>query len=308
MRSDLLHVITPVANFARWKSRVSLYRAFERHMIEAGVQLHVIECTFGDAEPVCHGTPGVDHIHVQAKTALWTKENLINLAISRLPHDWKYVAWIDADVTWRKPGWAVETLYALQHFEMVQPWEKCHDLGPNDEHLQTHCSFGRQWIREPESCSRLGVGYTFAHPGYAWAATRHALESVGGLIECAILGAADHHMALALIDRVDLSAPGGLHPNYMKMLRSWQERASRHICKNIGFVPFNIEHSWHGSKELRFYIDRWDILRRHQYDPEMDIRRNVFGVFELAGNKIELKRDLWRYFHARNEDSNSVHG
>lgn len=306
MNSNLLHVVTPYANPVRWRSRRRLYDRFEAHMLGEGVQLTVVECAYGETPHELRPDPRVRHVRVWAKTHAWTKENLVNLGIASLPRDWRYVAWIDADIAFRKPGWAAETVHALQHFDVIQPWETCYDLGPNDEHLGLHHSFGRQWIKDPVSTGKLGVGYTFAHPGYAWAATRAALEWVGGLLDHAILGAADHHMALALVNKAHLSVPGRIHPNYVKPIMLWQERATRHIAGNLGFLPFTIEHAFHGDKTKRRYIDRWSILTRHGFDPETDIKRNTAGVVELAGNKPDLNRDLWRYFRERSEDATTL--
>lgn len=304
MRADLLHVITCVANPIRWQSRVRLYREFERYMLDSGVHLTTVECGYGDRPLECGGTPGVNHVGVRSRTLVWNKEALINIGMSRLPQDWKYMAWLDADIVFRRSGWAAETVQALQQYDVVQPWSDCYDLGPNGEHLQVHRSFCRLVHEGKPIIPSGGYGYEFAHPGYAWAATRQALEQVGGLVEAA-LGAGDHHMALALIGRVHESVPGGIHPNYMTALVQWQERAQRHIAGNIGYVPGTIEHHWHGPKERRGYISRWGILTKHGFDPVADLKRNTDGVPELAGNKPELRRDIDRYFRSRAEDANA---
>lgn len=309
MDASQLHVIAVVNNPARFESRLKLYNAFQDHMLESGVTLHTIECAYGEipfAADAAADHPDVDHIKVRATSHVWIKENLINLAIQRLPPDAKYIAWIDADIHFRKPGWAEETLYALQHFPIVQPWEKCFDLGPNDELMDTHNSFCRQFsLREPMGNGK-GSPYTFAHPGYAWAATRQALEHTGGLIEHGILGAGDHHMALALIGKARDSFPGGITQRYKDRVLAWEDRARTHIGKKIGFIPFNIEHHFHGSKSDRKYVDRWQVLVKHDFNPDIDIRRNTYGVLELTGNKPELQHDMWRYFRARNEDANCI--
>lgn len=303
MSPDLLHVVTAVANPLRWRSRTELFRRFAEHMRQSGVQLTVVECAYGDRPFELTGLQDVVHVPVRARTLSWVKENLLNIGISRLPQDWNYVAWIDADVSFRRPGWACETVHALQQYDVVQPWSDCYDLGPHDEHLLAHRSFCRRWI-DRQSC---GVGpYPFAHPGYAWAATRTALEQLGGLIETAALGAADHHMASALIGKLAWSLPGGVTPAYRKPLEQWQERAERHIAGNIGYVPGTIEHGWHGDKVKRAYVDRWRILVEHGFDPSTDLKRNVWGVLELACNKPGLRRDIDAYFRARDEDSNTL--
>ncbi len=303
---DQLHVVTAVANPIRWKSRINLFRAFAQHMLDSGASLTVVECAYGERPFELAGIPHVLHVPVRAKSLVWNKENLLNIGFSRLPADWKYVAWIDADVTFRKNGWAGETVQALQQYDLVQPWSDCYDLGPNDDHLAAHRSFCRM-VHERKPIVPSGKqGYTFAHPGYAWAATRRSLNLLGGLVETAALGAGDHHMALALIGRVSESVPGGISPGYLAPLLRWQTRAAQHIAGNIGYLPGTIEHGWHGSKDKRAYVDRWTILTRNHFDPDTDLMRNTWGVMELAGNKPELRHDIDLYFRSRDEDSNTI--
>jgi hypothetical protein len=149
-------------------------------------------------------------------------------------------------------------------------------------------------------------GYEFGHPGYAWAWTRQALDWVGGLLEMACMGAGDHHMGLALLGKGAMSVPAGILPTYRRKIIDWQARATRHIAGNVSAIPGTIEHHWHGDKAKRRYIERWDVLVKHGFDPDTDIKRNCWGVLELAGNKPGLRQDIDRYFRARDEDSNSL--
>ena len=302
MRADLLHVVAVIANPMRWRSRLALYRQFEQHMLDSGVHLTTVECAYGD-RPFELGNPAVNHVKVHSKSRVWNKESLINAGLARLPADWKYAAWIDADIAFRKSGWAAETVHALQQYDIVQPWSDCYDLGPNDDHLQAHKSFTGLW--QAGKPIMAGAGYTFAHPGYAWAATREVLERLGGLLDVAALGAGDHHMALALIGRAEESLPGGIHANYRRAVLRWQGRAQQHV-NGLGCVPGTIEHRWHGSKDLRAYVSRWDILLRNNFDPLEDLKRNTSGVVELAGNKPAFQRDIDAYMTRRNEDATTL--
>jgi hypothetical protein len=303
MHAHALHVVTAVANPLRWQSRMRLYREFEQHMRDSGVRLTVVECAYGERPYEIVPGEGVRHVGVRANTMVWTKENLLNLGIASLPQDWRYVAWIDADIRFRRADWAAETVHALQLHPVVQPWTDCYDLGPNGEHMAVHRSFCRVW----QDGGAVGTPYgTFAHPGYAWAATRQALDWLGGLIETAALGAGDHHMALALVGKLERSVPAGVTEGYRRPLRRWQARAVQHIAGNIAPVPGTVEHAWHGAKPRRRYAERWDVLARHRFDPDEDLKRNVWGVLELAGNKPALARDIAAYFRGRDEDANSL--
>lgn len=304
MHPSKLHVVTAITNPMRWQSRTKLFREFERHMLDSGVQLHVIEAAYGEIPHMLEPShPSVNHIKRRVRTPVWSKECLINLAIQQLPDDWKYVAWIDADILFRHPRWAEETVYALQHHHVVQPWSTCYDLGPHGEHVQLHRSFCRQWVHEPHCIGKKGP-YTFAHPGYAWAATRQAMEWLGGLVETAAFGAGDHHMALALVGKSATSFPGGVTEGYKKPILAWEKRAEQFLARGIHYVEATIEHAWHGRKQDRKYVDRWSIPVKHGFDPETDLKRNVHGVLEFAGNKPGLIADMHAYNRSRNEDGN----
>lgn len=234
----------------------------------------------------------------------------MNLGIQRLSHmvpNWEYVAWCDADIDFMNPDWAVETVHALQHYDIVQPWQTAIDLGPTGEAMAIHESFG--WcVATDKAMSITWKPYTkFGHPGFCWAATREALDSVGLLYEKAILGAGDHHMAWALLGHAKNTYPKGVSPQYAQSILHWQHRALKGIKKNVGFVPGTIQHHWHGKKKDRKYIDRWRILIDYQFNPETDIYRDPQGLFRLVDDDsdrmIGLRDAIRRYFRGRNEDS-----
>ncbi len=304
MRADQLHVISVYSNPMRWQSRHGIFRKFIEHMVESGVKLTIVECGFGDRPFEWHDYETVQVVHVRSNSVNWTKENLINIGMSRLPMDWEYLAWVDGDIHFRHKHWASETVDALQQYPVIQPWADCYDLGPNGEHLEHHKSFACQrWHRKIKG---IGPGYEFAHPGYAWASRRDILDKMGCLLDFCITGAADHHMALAMINRAAWSIPGGATDAYKLPILQWQERANKVIIGNLGYLPGSIEHSWHGRKKKRKYVERWQIIIQNKYDPFSDIKRNTWGVIELAGNKPQLAHDLDVYMHQRNEDGNEM--
>lgn len=309
MRAEMLHVVTCVANPMRWRSRIELFRRFAQHMLDSDVHLTVVECAYGERPFELAGMEHVHHVGVRAHTMVWNKECLINIGISRLPEGAKYIAWLDADIEFRRPSWAADTVHALQLYDVVQPWTDCYDLGPHDEHLEHHTSFACIWHRRQpimQGPNAAGGPYRFAHPGYGWATTRRVLDAVGGLMDTAALGAADHHMAMALIGRVQDSVPRNLGASYSAPLLRWQERAARVVGGNLGAVPGTIEHAFHGAKDKRRYVDRWSILHQHRFCPETDLRRNSYGVIELCGNKPGLRHEIDRYFRQRDEDATTL--
>jgi hypothetical protein len=280
-------------------------------MLDAGVSLTVIECAYGEEDHRC-AIEGVNHIAVRAKTRVWNKENLLNIGVHRTPEA-RYIAWIDADVVFRREDWALATLQALQHYDVLQPWSDAYDLGPNGEHMAVHRSFCRQYFhRQPmvPTCHPYWNGdggpNIYPHSGYAWAMTRQAFDWVGGLFELGGMGSGDHHMALALIGRADASVPAGVHETYRREVERWEGRALRHINRNIGYTAGTIEHMFHGRKSDRGYHSRWEMFVKNAFDPLDDLKRNSHGVLEFASNKPELRHDFDLYLQSRNEDINSL--
>jgi hypothetical protein len=276
-------------------------KEFINRQKHAGCTQWIIEATFGNREPEVAEPNNPHHIVVRCDDEIWLKEAMINKAIQYLPHDWKYVMWLDADVEFTRSDWVMETIHALQHYPTVQPFSHAIDLGPRHESLETHTGFAFQYVNGQPYTQGYG---TFWHPGYAWAWRRDAWEAVGGMIDRAVCGAADHHMALSLIGKAPYSIPGNVHPNYSKMVYDWQYLAETTLHRNLGYVPGTILHHFHGSKKKRNYVGRWNIIVDNQFDPQVDLIRDWQGMLTLAGNKPKLRDDLRAYMRSRDEDGN----
>jgi hypothetical protein len=308
-----LHVITVIFNPHRYRSRWSLYKKFEKQIEDAGATLWTVEAAFGEREFAITESNHPRHIQFRTAHELWHKENLINLAISRLPADCKYVAWVDADVRFVRPDWVGETLHKLQHFHFVQMFSECQDLDSAYESFKRHKGFGYSYhngykkTQNPSYCYAKPQPekklFETWHPGFAWAARREAIDAVGGLLDFAILGSGDNHMAKALVGDAKLSLHPKLHPNYKRMVLEWEKRAEQHIRRNVGYVEGLILHNWHGSKRNRRYRDRWQILVEHQFDPLVDLKRDWQGLWQLTERSMGLRDGIRKYFAQRNEDS-----
>jgi hypothetical protein len=277
-------------------------------------------------------------IQLRTRGELWLKENMLNIAMSRLPSDWKYVAWIDADITFQRPDILTETVQQLQHYDFVQMFSTALDLGPAplNNVIGVNYGFGYCYTHrhEPEleipaleidgvlNPKRMTAapkynGYAmthkkqvYYHPGFAHAARRDALDAVGGLFDMGILGAGDHHMMLSLVGRGLEAIPAGASDDYKAQVQRWQGEAERHIKRNIGYVPGVITHSYHGSKADRKYWDRWKILVDNDFRPTRDLKKDSQGLWQLVNNGdnrlINLRDQIRMYFRQRNEDAGGV--
>src|SRR6185312_3537276 len=299
-----LHVITMISNPVRYKSRYALYNQFKQHMADSGVNFWTCELAFGKRpwEVVQPGDPL--GLPLRTSSELWHKENALNLLVQRLPADWQYVAWVDADIAfdnWRgDSAWYVETVQQLQHYKIVQLFQSAIDLDPTGNVIPgaVHMGFAYAYA----TGKTYGKGYTHWHPGYAWAMRRDAWDATGGLIDWAILGAADNHMAHAWIGRVLDSVNSKASGPYFKALQAYQDQCEHHIRRDIGYVNGTIRHYWHGKKRDRRYWDRWKILTDTQFDPGQDIKRDWQGVYQLADHhdmrSIILRDRIRDYFRS----------
>ena len=316
MKNTTLYVVCAVSNPIRWASRIALARAaIVDWLKEPNVHVTVVECAYGARpyELADLASARVNHVPVRATTMAWSKESCLNIGIARLPQEAAYIATLDADISFRKAGWATETLHALQLYPVVQPWVNAYDLGPNDSHIQTHVSFcycydtGSPVIPDKAKFWKFcGGPYDYPHSGFAWAYTRDILNRLGGLFEVGGMGSGDHHMALSFVGGAASSMPGGVNDAYKAAVEQWQSRAILHANKKIGYVPGTIEHQWHGSKAKRAYIDRWGMFVKHEFDPWTDLKRNTYGVLEFSGNKPELEREFANYLRSREEDATTL--
>lgn len=302
MKASDLYVLVPMSNPMRYASRPHLMRPFLERMKRHGVSLRFIEASFGERPHEVADPSNPEHILVRCDHPLWIKEALLNRAVLSLPPEAKYVAWIDGDIDFVNADWAVEAIHQLQHYPVVQLFSHAVDLGPNGETMSTHKSFGYLYTEQGQTPDKKPPAYENMHPGYGWAWRVEAWNAVGGMIDSAICGAGDQHMAHGLVGKAALSVPQGVHPNYRKMVVDWGERAWNTIQGDVGYVSGTIHHYFHGQKKDRGYWDRWKIIRDHQFDPQVDLIWDRQGLPQLRPGRVALKRAMEAYFRSRNED------
>jgi hypothetical protein len=301
--NETLYVVSVISNSRRYHSRYKLFKEFQQYMAQfPNVKLYVVELSYGDRAFEITDSNNPQHIQLRTNSELWHKENLINIGVSRLPADWKYVAWIDGDVSFARHDWAQETIHMLQHHPVIQLWSQAIDLDPKYETIKTHRGFAYQLqkgVAEPS----FRKYYEFAHPGFAWAATKEAWNQFGGMMDFCILGAADHHQAWAWVQKVHASVPKNIHATYFNALKIWEDRCVKFIKHDIGYVDGLLFHKWHGKKKDRKYVERWKILVGNNYNPQLDIKYDWQGVLQLTDRNPKLRDDIRKYFTQRNEDS-----
>lgn len=145
-----LHVVVPLHNPWRWKSRYKHTERAIKHFIDSGAVVTLVEVGFNRRELVFQDS-GIDglladckiqpagyrhrYIGLHATSELWLKENMINVGVQSLPYDWQQVAWLDSDVHFVRPNWVGECIQKLQHYDFIQMFSHARDVGPNYELL-----------------------------------------------------------------------------------------------------------------------------------------------------------------------------
>ena len=304
---DKLHVILTIFNAAAYTRRYELVREFinrvERYD-RSYVILYVVELAYGNKTHriACKNNPR----HLQLRTAipLWHKENLINLGVKTLlPKDWRVLAWIDADIEFDSPTWALDTLRLLGNgsFDLVQLFSHGVELDSRGYAIRVYTGFGLNHLR---GIPYRKTGIDMWHPGYAWACTRKAYEQVGGLFESNILGGSDQSTAYAILG-MHAKLPDTLKmfpsPGYKQTILKWEEKFHG---LHLGYVPGIVNHHFHGLLKNRRYWERRDMLSDVAFDPQVHVQRDpesgVLVPTKHFPKKLEV--DILAYFKGRMED------
>lgn len=296
-----LHVIAVISNPCLYTRRYILLNEFIKRMEmeEPHVTLYVVELAYQDQSFVITNAKNKKHLQIRAKTPLWHKENMINMAVKTLlPKNWKAMAWVDTDLEFESGTWALDTLKILNGTkDVVQLFSHCDDMDPDGLNMRTFTSFGYQFTKKNKYS---GAGPNYWHPGYAWACTRKAYDKMGGLYELAVLGSGDNVMAMAYINHVLKSANTRYTDTYLGSIQEFQSRVRG---LRLGYVPGVIRHHFHGTKANRKYSERWEILIRHKYDPTTYVIKREDGLLvPTAQCPQAFLDDILNYFKERKED------
>lgn len=299
---DELVIVTCYFNANGFRTRRETYDRFAASIREAGLRLVTVECAFGDAEFTLPAGP--DSMRVRGREVMWQKERLINLAIASLPAAVRKIAWLDGDVLFSNPDWAVQTAALLDEVPIVQPFRTAIRLP------RSHTAYrglgevwsGFAWVSEvmPEVFARDYVEH--GHTGFGWAARRDVLDR-HGLYDACISGSGDHFMAHAMRGDVSMKCklcPVG--PRFREHFRRWAQGFYADVSGRIGSTPGTVLHLWHGDTKDRRYGERHEQLIDLDFDPATDLRMGSDGLWEWADERPLLRRWMGAYFDGRNED------
>lgn len=299
-----LIAITTYFNPCRYNTRRANYDRFMAGMRRSGVPCITVECAFPGQD--FELPDSLDVIRIRAKTLLWQKERLLNLAASWLPPSCRYVAWLDCDILFDNPNWGSDLVAVLKQKKVAQVFETCRRLGSDgvtDADPVAH-SFASTLALAPDSleCGRYDK---HGHTGYGWAMRREIFDEVG-LYEAAVSGSADHFMAHAIFGHYGFCIENALKndPVQIEHLKEWGSRFYAIVQGSLGVVPGQIQHLWHGDTVNRRYFLRMHEITDLGFNPHTDLSIRPGRPLEWADgmSKQGLRDYFANYFSMRQED------
>jgi hypothetical protein len=296
-----LNVIIVISNPCLYARRYILMKEFINRIEieEENVNLYIVELIYDEQKFIITNNKNKNHLQLKTSVPLWHKENLINLGVKYLlPSNYKAFAWIDADIEFENPNWALDTLKILNGTkDIVQMFSHAVDMDYDGKTMNVFNSAGYSHCK---GLAYSASGKDMYHPGFAYAITRIAYEKLNGLYELAILGSGDMIMMLSLLNHGLKAINDASTDDYKESIIEYQKKAKQ---LRFGYVPGVIRHHFHGSKINRKYGERWKILVKHNYSPKENLNKDSKGILIPSNNfPDKLKEEILQYFKDRNED------
>lgn len=286
-------VITTYFNPVGYRSRRENYPKFRDSIINQGAELFTIQQMMRDDDKPLP-TKGEQLVVVKSKSILWQKERLLNVLVNQLPDKYDNVCWVDCDLIMADPAWIRKSEKMLEVFPTIQPYGEIQFPAKG---IKTP---NRSWYHRT-SAVKANNAYNGC-PGAIWCARRSLLKK-HGIYDAHIMGGSDTYWCAAVMGCwkdviLKKLATDGQIIHYIK----WAKAIAADTQGQVGMLPQQILHLYHGSMKKRFYCERHQILIRHNFDPATDIRIGADGCYEWCSDKPELHREVEQQFHLRCED------
>lgn len=327
--------ITAYFNPAGWSTRLANYRLFRQAL---NIPLLTVEWS-PDGKFQLQGSDADRLVQIQGGDLMWQKERLLLNALSILPGEAKYVAWLDCDLIFVDPRWVDEAREALRHAMVIQPYR---DVIYLDDHATHQIGSGKGIsILDTRSRNDLPIRHSFAslyeiftddivtvdldtrfkreqpfehysvlqRPayGHAWAARVAEFRQIGLFDRC-VLGGGDLFFCYGLIGK-----SRSLISNHLDIgwdyytggdhYESWSENASTCCGGNLASTSSTLLHLFHGTLNNRQYKSRIDELKPFQLDLGQDLMAAEGQPWTWAREREKLNEYFMRYMKKRNEDT-----
>ena len=299
-RVDDTAVLIPFFNPAPFKRILKNILYIISVFKENDIPYYVAECTFHKSKPQIPDATLV----VNSDSYMFYKEQLLNKLEPLVPKKYTKLIFIDGDVLFDTPDWVDQTSVALDTKDIIQPFNQACWLTPDNTRIRSKkMSYASAIVtKQPINMTTL---HNY-HPGFAWGMKREIFHKLNGFFPRSIIGGGDVAFILNLFpinvtDELFFRATNGSFGKLI--LDAWREYNTnfKKVNPSLGFLPNKAMHLFHGVKENRQYVSRYENLSdiiKGKWDDE--IVTNADGLFEFktpAASTAVLK-----YFKGRNED------
>ena len=280
------------------RRRVRIFHNFAAGLQCMGIPLFAIEAAFGASPRQIDSTW---QVAIDPEAIFWHKENLLNIAVERLPEQYDAVLVIDADAVYRENDLRERMLDALRVAPVVQAFRDIQYLGPNGK---PHAKAGKSLAYNNSLVSAPVSDPAKGYPGLAWLVRRQAWADAGGCYDRCITGGGDVAWAMGCWDSAaPVYAKRRWPESLVRDVQHWGRRLIAATRGHVPYLPASIDHLFHGLLKDRQYNQRNQALCDLHYDPQRDIETAPNGTLRWSREAPEeLRRCVRDYIHGRKED------
>lgn len=308
-KNEKLYIVSCVFSPFGKDIRTKLAQEFIHHIEELKekghpVEICVVELLYPNQHSLVELKEKKNHLQIQYEHDIYifNKENLINVGVENLlPNDWKWMAWIDADIEFLDEYWVEKTiqLFKDKKLDIIQLFSICRFL--NEKKVPSQYFYSSIHILHN---TKLLEKKKYRHPGFAWACSREAYNTMGGLFEYAIVGGGDMIMECCFTNRIHLlEKKYSTLDNFYKKIQNFHNKVKEF---KLGYINVIIQHYYHGERKNRQYVDRNQILIHNQFDPDEDVIKpfssNKFSfIIPVVEFYKKIQNQIQSYFEKRKE-------
>lgn len=299
-----LHCVTTFFNPANFSSLLNNYYVFRDKLLKNhNVELLTIELSFNGEFQI--NAPNT--LRLTGNSVMWQKERLINYAISQLPYNAKYVAWVDCDILFLQEDWAEQALFKLRNeADIIQIFKKVYFCPKGESRFNPtyKAQQGVVWqnkIYKNWLVRRKNKELPFSAPGFGWAGKLDTINAMGGIYDKNIVGSGDTFLTDVFLNSWEIHGYAEKFTNGMKTDMQNYVQNVLDVKPKVDYIPVDIMHLYHGAVANRRYMERHEIIKKYDFDPSVDIQL-VNNVYEWSSNKTGMHEEIRQYFYDRKED------
>lgn len=250
--------------------------------------------------------PGVTQM--SSEQCLWQKERVINYAAKHLTDDYKYIAYVDADLLFTDPNWISKTKDKLGNKNtVVQPYSNIRYLPKG------HTKYQGVMLESLPSLSKqvLDLGGNDAYvskyltnsvahgvPGGAWAMSLDDLRS-RPIYDLSIVGGADSVQSFMFLG-LPVGTAKKRHTHLAPDIEAMEQSYSKWMgYRDIACVDQDLMHINHGSFCNRQYGSRYAVSNLINISTDLE---EVNGLYHYTGDNDKFLKALEVFFDNRHED------